>query len=86
MIKPLHKFVVLQKEAKETTTTSGIILTTESKSVPGIAKIIALGPDCTTDIKESDQVVYKEYSGTKVEIDSNEFIVIDEEDILAVID
>lgn len=82
MIKPLHDNVVLKKEEKENKTTSGIILTTETKSVPSVATVVALGKDCKIDVKENDRVVYKEYSGTKIKIDDIEYIVISEKDIL----
>lgn len=83
MIKPLHDNVILKKEEVESKTSSGIILTTETKKVPSIATVIAVGPDCKAEIKENDKVVYKEYSGTNIEIDEVEYIVISVKDILA---
>ena len=82
MIKPLHDNVVLKKEKVENKTSSGIILTTESKSMPSVATVVAVGKDCKAEIKENDQVVYKEYSGTNIKIDEDEYIVISEKDIL----
>ena len=82
MIKPLHDNVVLKKEKVENKTSSGIILTTESKSMPSVATVVAIGKDCKAEIKENDQVVYKEYSGTNIKIDEVEYIVISEKDIL----
>ena len=82
MIKPLHDNVVLKKEKVENKTSSGIILTTESKSMPSVATVAAVGKDCKAEIKENDQVVYKEYSGTNIKIDEVEYIVISEKDIL----
>ena len=82
MIKPLHDNVVLKKEKEENKTSSGIILTTESKSMPSVATVVAVGKDCKAEIKENDQVVYKEYSGTNIKIDEVEYIVISEKDIL----
>ena len=83
MIKPLHDNVVLKKEKVENKTSSGIILTTESKSMPSVATVVAIGKDCKAEIKENDQVVYKEYSGTKVTVADQDYIVIDEKDIIA---
>ena len=83
MIKPLHDNVVLKKEKVENKTSSGIILTTESKSMPSVATVVAIGKDCKAEIKENDQVVYKEYSGTKVTVEDQDYIVIDEKDIIA---
>lgn len=83
MIKPLHKFVSIKKEGKENKTTSGIVLSTEKKEVPSIASVIAVGDECTSSLKENDRVIYKEYSGTKVTVDDQDYIVIDEKDIIA---
>ena len=82
MINPLHDNVVQKKEKVENKTSSGIILTTESKSMPSVATVVAIGKDCKAEIKENDQVVYKEYSGTNIKIDEVEYIVISEKDIL----
>ena len=70
------------KEKVENKTSSGIILTTESKSMPSVATVVAIGKDCKAEIKENDQVVYKEYSGTNIKIDEVEYIIISEKDIL----
>lgn len=85
MIKPLHDNVILNKEEVENKTSSGIILTTEAKKVPSVATVVAIGPECKAKIKENDKVVYKEYSGTNINIDEVEYIVISEKDILAYI-
>ena len=82
MLKPLHDYVILKKEKAESQTASGIILTTESKSMPSVATVVAIGKDCKAEIKENDQVVYKEYSGTNIKIDEVEYIIISEKDIL----
>lgn len=82
MIKPLHKFVLIKKEEKENKTASGIVLTTEKKEVPSIASVIAVGDECTSSLKENDRVIYKEYSGTKVTVDDQDYIVIDEKILL----
>ena len=47
--------------------------------------LMAIGPDSKADIKENDKVVYKEYSGTNVKLDEEEYIIIEAEDILAVL-
>lgn len=88
MLKPLHDNVILKKEKveKETKTASGIILTDNSKNVPSYAIVAAIGPDSKADIKVDDKVVYKEYSGTNVKLDDEEYIIIEAEDILAVVD
>lgn len=88
MLKPLHKNVILKKEkvAKEVKTASGIILTENNKQEPSYAHVVAIGPECETDIKVDDKVVYKAYSGTDVKLDEEEYIIIADEDTLAVLD
>lgn len=87
MLKPLHKNVILKKEKaeKESKTASGIILNEKDKNVPSYAIVTAIGPDSDTNIKVNDKVVFKEYSGTNVEFNDEEYIIIEDEDILAVI-
>ena len=77
MIKPLHDNVILKKDEVENKTSSGIILTTETKKIPSVATVVALGPDCKSEIKENSKVVYKEYSGTNIKIDEVDYIVIE---------
>lgn len=86
MLKPLNKNIVLKKEEVENKTASGIILTTETKSLPTVGEVVAVGPQCENDLKEKDRIVFKEYSGTKVKLDGVEYIVIDEKDVLACIE
>ena len=88
MLRPLHKNVILKKEDadKETKTASGIIITDHNKNKPSYAIVVAIGPESTADIAVNDKVVFKEYSGTKVSLDDEEFIVLEDEDILAVLD
>ena len=88
MLRPLHKNVILQKEkvAKEVKTASGIILTENNKQEPSYAKVVAIGPEVTTDIKVNDKVIYKAFSGSPVTLDEVEYIIMPEEDIYAVLD
>ncbi len=86
MLKPLNKNIVLKKEEVENKTASGIILTTETKSLPTVGEVMAVGPQCENKLNKGDRVVFKEYSGTKVKLDGVEYIVIDEKDVLACIE
>lgn len=85
MIKPLFNNVILIKQEKEKQTSSGIIVSTKETSTPSIGIVYASGDECQNHFKEKDKVVFKEYSGTRVMYDNEEYIVIDEKDILAVI-
>ena len=82
MLQPLEDYVALTLEKEEKTTTSGIILTSEAKEKQAVGKVIAIGPK-VEDLKENDRVIYQSYSGTKVELDGQEFLLIQNKNILA---
>ena len=81
---PLGKRVVLKQLVAEETTKSGIVLTGQSKEKPQEAEVVAVG-ETSIDINVGDKVFYKKYAGTDVKLDEKEYIIIDEEDVLAVI-
>ena len=84
MIKPLHKFVLIKKRKKKKIRQQVELFYQQKKNeVPSIANVIAVGDECTSSLKENDRVIYKEYSGTKVTVDDQDYIVIDEKDIIA---
>lgn len=84
MLKPLHDYVLLKKEQEEKTTASGIILTS-GKEKSKLAKVAAIGTGVKNhEYKIGDKVLYKEYSGTTMKVDDEEYIVIKDEDIIAV--
>ena len=89
---PLGDRVVLTQLVAEETTKSGIVLPGQSKEKPQQAEVIAVGPGGTVDgkeikmeVKTGDQVIYSKYSGTEVKLDEEEFIIVKQSDILAVI-
>ena len=86
MLKPLHENVILIKEEAEKKTASGIILTDNSEKKSNIAAVVAVGEDVESEIKVNDRVVYTEYSGTNVEMDDKKYIIIEAEDILAIVE
>ena len=88
---PLGDRVVLKQVAAEETTKSGIVIPGQSKEKPQQAEVIAVGPGGTVDGKEvqmnvavGDQVIYSKYAGTNVEIDDEEYIIVKQDDILAI--
>ena len=84
MLKPLHDYVLLEKEKVEKTTSSGIILTSgKEKSKLAVVKAIGTGVE-KPEYKVGDRVLYREYAGTNMKVDDEEFIVIKDEDIIAV--
>lgn len=83
MLKPLHDYVLLEKEKVEKTTSSGIILTSgKEKSKLATVKAIGSGVE-KPEYKVGDRVLYREYAGTNMKFDDEEFIVIKDEDIIA---
>ncbi len=92
-LKPLADRVVLKMVEAEETTKSGIILTAAAKEKPQVAEVIAVGPGGNVDGKEivmhvkvGDKVITSKYSGTEVKIDADEFIIVRQNDILAVVE
>ena len=90
---PLSDRVVLKQLEAEETTKSGIILTSSAQEKPQEAEVIAVGPGGMVDGKEvkmevkvGDQVIFSKYSGTEVELDDEEYIIVKQNDILAVVE
>lgn len=80
-IKPLADRVVAKKEAPQVKTTSGILLG-EAKEKPNTAIVESVGPD-VKNVKKGDRILYREYSATEIKINSDEYLIVKEEDILA---
>ena len=92
-LKPLGDRVVTKMAETEETTKSGIILTGSAKEKPQIAEVIAVGPGGVVDGKEikmevkvGDRVITSKYSGTEVKIDGEEYVVVKQGDILAIVE
>ena len=90
---PLGDRVVLKQLVAEETTKSGIVLPGQSKEKPQQAEVVAVGPggmldgkEVKMEVKVGDNVIYSKYSGTEVKLDEEEFIVVKQNDILAVIE
>ena len=90
---PLFDKVVLKQLEAEETTKSGIVLTGQPKEKPSQAEVIAVGPggvvdgkEITMQVKAGDKVIYSKYADTEVELDNETFIVVKQNDILAVIE
>ena len=89
---PLGDRVVLKQLVAEETTKSGIVLPGENKEKAPQAEVIAVGPGGVIDgkevkmeVKAGDNVIYSKYAGTDVKIDEEEYIIVKQSDILAVI-
>ena len=89
---PLGDRVVLKQVEAEETTKSGIVLPGQNKEKPQQAEVLAVGPSGVIDgkevkmeVKKGDQVIYSKYAGTEVKIEEDEFIIVKQSDILAII-
>ena len=90
---PLGDKIVLKQLEAEETTKSGIVLLGQAKEKPQEAEVIAVGPGGTIDGKEvvmqvkvGDKVIYSKYAGTEVELDGEEYIIVKQSDILAIVE
>ncbi len=88
-LQPLADRVVIKMVEAEETTKSGIILTGSAKEKPEIAEVIAVGPglkDNKMQVKAGDKVITSKFSGTEVKIEGEEYIIVKENDILAIVE
>ena len=92
-IRPLFDRVVIKSCEVEETTKSGLILTGNAKEKPQMAEVIAVGPGGVVDGKEvkmqvsvGQKVIYSKYAGTEVKVDGEEYIIVRQSDILAVVE
>ncbi|MBE6013538.1 co-chaperone GroES [Anaeropeptidivorans aminofermentans] len=92
-IKPLGDRVVIKQLEAEEKTKSGIVLPGNAKEKPQEAEVVAVGPGGIVDGKEvqmqvqvGQRVIYSKYAGTEVKLDKEEYIIVKQNDILAVIE
>ena len=92
-LKPLADRVVLKMTEAEETTKSGIILAGSAKEKPQVALVISVGPGGLVDgkevemtVKPGDKVITSKYSGTEVKCDGDEYVIVRQGDILAIVD
>ena len=93
MIKPVADRILIKMEEGEETTKSGIILSTTAKEKPQIAKVIAVGPGGNIEgnniemyIKVGNRVIVSKYSGTEVKYEGEEYLIIKQSDVLAIVE
>ena len=92
-IKPLGDRVVIKNMEAEETTKGGILLTSGSKEKPQLAEVLAVGPGGNVDGKENkkyeeagQKVFYSKYAGTEVKLEGEEYIIVRQSDILAIVE
>ena len=92
-IKPLHDNILIQPVTEEEKTAGGIIVPDTAKEKPMKGKVVALGPGkldkdgqrMPLDVKNNDVVLYGKYSGTEFKMNDNEYLIMKEDDVLAVL-
>lgn len=92
-IKPLGDKVVIKKVEAEETTKSGIVLPGSAKEQPQLAEVVAVGPggvvegkEIVMEVKVGDRVIFSKYAGTEVKLDGEEYTILKQNDILAVVE
>ena len=92
-LKPLFDRVVLKDAEIEETTKSGIVLAGSAKEKPSVAEVISVGPggmvdgkEVTMTVKPGDKVITSQYAGTKVTLEDVEYVVVRQNDILAIVE
>ncbi len=92
-LKPLADKVVVKLVEIEETTNSGIILASASQEKPQVAEVVALGPggmvdgnDVVMTVKVGDKVITSKYAGTEVKLDKQEYTIVRQADILAIVE
>lgn len=90
---PLGDRVILKQLVAEETTKSGIVLPGQTKEKPQQAEVIAVGPGGVIDgkeiemhVKEGQKVIYSKYAGTEVELEEESYIIVRQNDILAIVE
>ena len=89
---PLADRVIVEPQAAEQVTKSGILLPDTAQEKPQLGKVVAVGPGKTTEagqivpmsVNLGDVVVYAKYGGTEIKVEGNELLIIRENDILAI--
>ncbi|MCX7744582.1 MAG: co-chaperone GroES [Flavobacteriales bacterium] len=87
-VKPLHDRVIVEPAAAEEKTQSGIIIPDTAKEKPQRGTIVAVGSgkkDEPMTVKTGDQVLYGKYSGTEIQIDGKDYLIMRESDIFAIL-
>ena len=92
-MKPLADRVVIKNVEAEETTKGGILLTTSAKEKPQMAVVLAVGPGGNVDgkavkmyVEKGQKVIYSKYAGTEVKLDGEEYIIVRQSDILAIVE
>ena len=93
MIKPLEDRILIKMKEGEETTKSGIILSSGAQEKPQIAEVVEVGPGEKIDgkqqemyVKKGDNIIVSKYAGTEVKYEGEDYIIVKQDDILAVVE
>ena len=94
MIKPVADRILIKMKEQEETTKSGIILSSGAKEKPQIAEVIEVGPGIQGNegkevkmyIKKGDRVIVSKYAGTEIKYENEEYLIIKQDDVLAIVE
>lgn len=94
MLKPLGDRIIVKALAAEEVTPGGIVLPDTAKEKPLEGEVIAVGPGALNDtgkripidVKVGDKIIYGKYAGTEVKVDGEEYIILRQEDVLAILE
>ena len=87
-MRPLHDRILVRRMAEEEKTAGGIIIPDTAKEKPQRGEVVAAGPgkkDEPVTVKAGDLVLYGKYSGTEISVDGQDFLIMRESDILAIV-
>ena len=84
-LKPLQDRIVAKKEIPAEKTASGFFMPGDAKEKPSYATVESVGPD-VKNIKKGDKIIFKEYSTTDIKLGDAEYLIVKEEDVLAILD
>ncbi len=93
-VRPLHNRLIVERLEEDEKTAGGIIIPDTAKEKPSQGKVIAAGPGkrddkgnlVAMDVHEGDRILYSKYSGSEVTLDGMEYLIISEDDVLAVLE
>lgn len=92
-VRPLHDRIIVKRLTEEEKTKGGIIIPDSAKEKPQEAEVVAVGQGKTTDegkvislqVKVGDKILFSKYSGNEIKIDGEEYLIMREEDVLAIV-
>jgi chaperonin GroES len=92
-VKPLGARVLLKEVETQETTKSGIVLPSNAKEKPFVAEVVEVGPGEIKDgkeikmqVKKGDRVLYSKFAGTEIKLDSQKYLIVRQDDILAIVE